>query len=247
MAYTPQASTSSLPLPQQPAGSTFVTMTPGNLHDLIRGIMVEQKKLFDQERVANTTIQPTGENANAMAMTAGTAAATVKTTDGRGLKFAEQAPFSGKPEELEPMLREAEVRFSVQSQIYDTDTRKAYYVLSLFKEGNAKMWKEQYLRRRASKTLCEGDSWDLFKATLNESFKDVGSQDDAISKLHTIRQGARQTVDEYNTRFRILVQKAGLDEQENVTLLIQAYIRGLNREIGKRIIIQEPPTTLSHG
>jgi hypothetical protein len=143
------------------------------------------------------------------------------------------------------MLREAEVRFSVQDQLYNTPTRKAYYVLSLFKEGNAKLWKEQYLRRREGKTLCDGNSWDQFKAILNESFKDVGSQDDAISGLQSIKQNPRQTVDEYNTKFRILVQKAGLDEQENAALLIQSYTRGLNREIGKRIIIQEPPTTLS--
>jgi hypothetical protein len=63
----------------------------------------------------------------------------------KDLKFAEQAPFSGKAEALDPLLREAEVCFSVQSRIYDSPTKKAFYILSLFKNGNALLWKEQYL------------------------------------------------------------------------------------------------------
>src|SRR5260370_41137328 len=106
----------------------------------------------------------------------------------KNLKFQDQNSFDGKPGNLEPMLREAEIRFSVQDAIYNNPTKKAYYVLSLFKSGNAKLWKEQYIRQREGKTLCEADSWTEFTRTLKEAFKDVGRQDDAIYRLHNTKQ-----------------------------------------------------------
>ena len=59
-----------------------------------------------------------------------------------------------------------------------------------------------------------------------------------------MKQG-KAMIDEFNTKFRILVQKAGLDEQENATLLMQFYAQGIGRDLARCIIIQEPPTTLS--
>ena len=103
------------------------------------------------------------------------------------LKFAEQKPFSGKPEDLEPLVREAELRFAMQSTIFNTATKKAYYILSLFQEGNAKNWKEQYIQSREGESLCRGDSFTNFKNNLHEVFKDVESRDDALSSLQRIR------------------------------------------------------------
>ena len=167
------------------------------------------------------------------------------TSNAKDLKFAEQSPFTGKAEHLEFMLREAEVRFSVQEQIYDTATKKAFYVLSLFKSGNAFLWKEQYLRQREGKTLCEGDNWENFKNLLKASFTDVGSKDEAMIKLQRMRQKKDQTIDEFNTYFRVTLQKAGLDEQDNAPLLIQMYSQAIRQEIAKRIIMQGAPALLS--
>ena len=143
------------------------------------------------------------------------------------------------------MLQEAEIHFSVQQAIYNTAEKKAYYILTLFKTGNTKLWKEQYFRQQEGKTLCEGNDWDRFKATLWKSFKDVGSKDEAMTKLQQLNQTKGQAADEYNTKFRLLVSKAGLDEMENVFILIQLYSRGLNKDIGERIIMNSPPATLS--
>jgi len=41
------------------------------------------------------------------------------------------------------------------------------------------------------------------------------------------------------------VSKAGLDKQENAAILIQLYSKGLNKDIGERIIMNSPPNTLS--
>jgi Ty3 transposon capsid-like protein/Zinc knuckle len=167
-----------------------------------------------------------------------------QTNHSKDLKFAEQASFTGKPEDLENLLREAEIRFSVQDAIYDNPTKKAYYVLSLFKSGDAKLWKEQYVQQRQDRTLCEGNDYAQFVRTLKENFKDVGSADDALLKLQSVEQGKR-TVDQYNTQFRILIQKGGLDQQDNAKILCQMYAKGLKQNIVQQIIMNGPPETLS--
>src|SRR5258705_13112763 len=83
-----------------------------------------------------------------------------------------------------------------------------------------------------------------FTRTLKEAFKDVGRQDDAIYRLHNTKQGD-STVDDFNTKFRINVQIASLNEQENATLLIAAYTQNLDARIGEAIIMQGAPATLS--
>ena len=57
----------------------------------------------------------------------------------KDLKFADQVTFSGKTEDLESMIPEAEICFMIQDQIYNTTLKKAYYILSLFEEGTAKL------------------------------------------------------------------------------------------------------------
>jgi len=154
----------------------------------------------------------------------------------KDFRLADQKAFSGKPEDLEPLLREAELCFDVQPTIYDTANKKAMYIFALFQDKNAALWKEQYVRQRDGKTLCEGNLYANFKRTLIDNFKDVGSKDGAIANLNNINQG-QQSVDTYNTRFRILVQKAGLDEQDNRDMLIHAYSRGLERSLAQNIIL----------
>jgi len=66
-----------------------------------------------------------------------------------------------------------------------------------------------------------------------------------MTRLQQIQQTKGQTTNEYNTKFRLLVSKAGLDEQENAAILIQLYSKGLNKDIGEQIIMNSPPNILS--
>ena len=83
---TPQAS-SSIPLQQEVPTSqinnNFVAMTPDDLNNLTQAVI----------RAQQYAQNPTGNE--------------------KDLKFAEPIAFTGKPEDLDPMIREAEVRFIV--------------------------------------------------------------------------------------------------------------------------------------
>jgi len=118
---TPQASSSTLQTPP----INMVTMSAEHLRILVTQIAQENARVIK----SITTRQDEGENI----------APTHRTPreNSKDLKFAEQGSFGGKPEDLDPMLREAEIHFSVQHNIYTTETRKAYYILSLFKSSDA--------------------------------------------------------------------------------------------------------------
>ena len=80
---TPQAS-SSIPLQQNaPQVNNFVAMTPDDLRNLTQAV------IRAQQHAQNST------------------------GNEKDLKFAEPTPFTGKPEDRDTMIREAEVRFSV--------------------------------------------------------------------------------------------------------------------------------------
>lgn len=66
-----------------------------------------------------------------------------------------------------------------------------------------------------------------------------------MAKLQTMRHLKGQSVDEFNTRFRIEIQKTGMDDQTNGEILGQMYGQALNRELAQRILINGNPPSLS--
>lgn len=56
----------------------------------------------------------------------------------KDLNLANPLSFTRKLEDLESLLQECKIQFSIQHDIYDTADKKAYYILSLFKTETAK-------------------------------------------------------------------------------------------------------------
>jgi len=142
---------------------------------------------------------------------------------GKNYRLADQVPFSGKAEQIESFLQECEMRFRVLPDDYNTTDKQVFYALSLMKDGVAKAWKDQYVTSRQGRTwLADLNHWGSFRTALQKSFADPGKATDAMAQLQSIRQG-KYTIDELNTKFRLLIQRAGLDVTANAALLIQMY------------------------
>jgi len=65
----------------------------------------------------------------------------------KDLKLTDPPAFTGKPDDLERVIRDCEVRFTIQNDMFNTPTKKAYYILTLFKEGAALLWKNVYIEQ----------------------------------------------------------------------------------------------------
>ena len=160
-----------------------------------------------------------------------------QTAGSKNYKVADQAPFNGKPEQIESFLQECETRFRVLLHDYDTVNKQVFYALSLMKSGIAKAWKDQYLAsQRGQHFLAHADLWVSFTAALKNSFADPGKATDAMTQLQNIRQ-EKNSIDELNTKFCLLIQKAGLDMTTNAALLIQMYKRAMNPQLFRTMVV----------
>src|SRR5258707_11805333 len=121
-------------------------------------------------------------------------------------------------------------------------THKAGFVLSHMKSGNAKRWKEQYLKSREaavdqnhSYTLATNGCFADFENELRKLFSDPYKKENALQQLQKIRQG-KDTVDQHNIAFQLLVNCTMLNSLLNADILIQYYANSLNHHIREKIL-----------
>ena len=160
----------------------------------------------------------------------------------KDLHILDPSPFSGHSDELDPFLLECEQCFRIQPDIFNMADKKVFYVLSLFKGKLARIWKEQFLKSREGQNLIATD-WAVFRKALKDSFTEEGRTQDVQKELQEIRQG-KMDVDELNTKFRLLLQQAGVDPTQNPQLIIRMYESTINRNIALQIILAGAPDTL---
>ena len=60
-------------------------------------------------------------------------------------------------------------------------------MLSLFKRGTAKLFKEQYVQPQENKTLCRGNNFGNFLNDIHQAFKEVGRAQDVMTWLQIIQ------------------------------------------------------------
>ena len=181
-----------------------------------------------------------------------------RTPSTKGLKIADQKEFTGKSAELQDFLANCEVRFAVQPDVFDDHAKKIAYTIALMKGVNAEIWRKQYIRDNFRNGV-NTDTWNLFKDKMEQSFKDIGRQQNAIKKLNAMRQG-RQTIEEFNVQFLLTGSDAGYDfsdtlniTQQRTTLtienpmmatLIGIYQVAINPNITEQIVISGEPRTI---
>jgi len=206
--------------PETPATNNFslITMTPVQLEELV-------------QRVAQATAGPP----------AGPAGPQIVNIT-KDLRIPDPSRFSGHSDELDPFLLECEQRFRIQPDIFNTADKKVFYVLFLFKGKLTRIWKEQFLKSREGQNLIAVD-WAAFRKALKDSFTEEGRTQDAQKELQEIRQG-KMDIDELNTKFRLLLQRAGVDPAQNPQLIIRMYESAINRNIASQIILAGAPNTL---
>jgi hypothetical protein len=175
----------------------------------------------------------------------------------RDLRLAEPAMFVGRPEDLDDFLNDCELLFSIKEDVYDQDDKKIAYALSLMRNGNAGLWKKQYIQENFVRGNVLQDSWNRFKIKLRDAFKDVGRAEDSMKWLSHTKQGGR-SIEEFNTLFRIHGTRAGFTFANNITtgpnqvtpnpsqgILKHLYQQAVNPKISSQIIIQGQPATIN--
>ena len=215
-----------------PAGSSTATTTPVPF-------TAEQQAQIAQ--IVALALQQ-----QAAAIPAATTIAAATTANGsKDLGLGKVQPFSGKPNTLERFLQDCQLYFYAKPDVFTTAERRVTFLLSHM-TGDAARWKEQYLVSRADiSILDEADTnAEQFLAKLRASFAEPHRKENALRTLQHLRQG-KESVDNHNVNFRLLVEKAGLNLTHNNDILINMYMNSLQPRIKERIItMDQVPTTI---
>jgi len=168
----------------------------------------------------------------------------------KDLGLGDPSPFKGEPHALDSFLQDCSLRFSIAPDIYDTEAKQITFALSHLREGDAKRWKEAYLKGRTALVtnttpFSVGTSWVTFETDLRNSFSEVDKEQDAMHRLQNLRQG-KKTVDQHNINFKLLMDKARLTEANNAAILIHFYRESIDPKVRDRIMMMETvPTTIT--
>ena len=173
-----------------------------------------------------------------------TPAVTVATNSTKDLDLGKPFTFTGKAHDLEKFLQDCALHFTVKRSVYDTDERKAGFMLSHM-AGDAARWKEQYMQSQENLELVDPTiGIDGFTAALRASFSEPYRKDNALQQLQHIKQG-KNSIDSHNVQFKLLVERAGMTTPANNDVLTNMYSTSLNPNIRGRILTMDTvPTSL---
>jgi hypothetical protein len=169
----------------------------------------------------------------------------------KNIDLGQPEPFNGSPHKLDGFLQECKLHFTIKPEVFQTEDRKVGFILSYMKTGDAKRWKEQFLKSRDAAvdathpySLAPNRRFADFEIELRQSFSNPYKKENALQQLQRIRQG-KDTVDQHNIAFQLLVDRTGLDVHLNGDVLMQYYANSLNHHIREKILTSETlPTNL---
>src|SRR6202161_3126518 len=162
---------------------------------------------------------------------------TPTTTSRKKYNINRPTPFTGDRNEIENFVQECDVYLTLNKFIYDDENAKVTFTLSFLTAGEAKKWKEQFIRACTTNGEITFPTYVEFMKRLQTAFKAVNPIDSARQKLALLRQGNRP-VETLITDFRSLIGDARLSTttDSDQIHLIKMFMNCLNPQLKKKII-----------
>src|SRR5271168_683016 len=80
-------------------------------------------------------------------------------------------PFDGTRENLQAFLQECGMYFDLNSNVYDTETKRVIFMLSYMKGGTAQAWKESFLTTASESTPSTYGTIDQLISKMKTAFE----------------------------------------------------------------------------
>lgn len=134
--------------------------------------------------------------------------------------------FDGARDQSTRWLLSTIAYLDINAAIYNTDTAKIIFALSLMKEGPAAVWAEELLGH--AQIIVNGartgyGTWAAFMTAFRDNFDPIDQAGSSLTKLMNLRQEPDQLT-EYIAEFKQLSYKAGITED---VAKIQFFLDGL--------------------
>ena len=125
--------------------------------------------------------------------------------------------FSSKRTELNKFLQDVLVYLTVNKEVYNNDEKKIAYLLSFMTEGDAALWKEEFLAHKIEEAKKNDTDLKLgtfkeVKDTIKKSFKPFDGPGDALEEMKRLQMANNSNIDEHVAKFKMLVTQSGLSD-----------------------------------
>ena len=124
--------------------------------------------------------------------------------------------FTGKRTDLQRFLQDTFVFLMINKEHYNNDDKKIAFVMSFMTEGDATLWKEEFIGKVIRDSITRGDdisfgTYKKFIESLEKSFSPYDAPGDTLDAMKHLRMGDR-SFDEHLAKFKLLRSQSGLDE-----------------------------------
>jgi Retrotransposon gag protein len=163
------------------------------------------------------------------------------------VKLNPPKPFTGKRSDFILFMQDVYVYFKVDQLIYNNDKKKISFILSYLAEGDAAVWKQQFIQtkiKESKEAKTDEPNWGTYKEFVDALKKTLQPYDkpaEALKGMKKLRLGDG-SITEHNSRFRLLMSQTGMKDSLALTDLYRETLPwGL-----QSLIIQSkyPPKTL---
>ena len=155
-------------------------------------------------------------------------------------------PFTGKRTDLRRFLQDTFIFLTINKEHYNNDDKKIAFVMSFMTDGDAALWKEEFIGKVIRDSVARGDdisfgTYKKFIESLKKSFSPYDAPGDALDAMKHLQMGDGN-FDEHLAKFKLLVSQLGLDESPVIVDLFRETLPvGLQRPI---LLSENPLTTL---
>jgi Ty3 transposon capsid-like protein len=163
------------------------------------------------------------------------------------VKLNPPKPFTGKQNNFVLFMQDVYVYLKVNRLIYDDDEKKISFILSYLADGDAAVWKQQFIQTKieeSKEAKTDEPSWGTYKdfiKALKKTFQPYDKLAKALEDMKKLRLGDG-SITEHNSRFRLLVSQTGIKDSLALTDLYRETLPwGLQSPI---IRSEHPPKTL---
>jgi Retrotransposon gag protein/Zinc knuckle len=164
-----------------------------------------------------------------------------------GIKLNPPKPFNGKRSDFVLFMQDVFVYLKVNKAIYNDDEKKISFILSYLADGDAAVWKQQFIQTKIEEGLEANNedpdwgSYNDFLDALKKTFQPYDEPAEALEDMKKLRLGDG-SITEHNSKFRLLVSQTGMKDSPALTDLYRETLPwGLQSPI---IRSENPPRTL---
>ena len=154
-------------------------------------------------------------------------------------------PFTGKRTDLQHFIQETFVFLTINKEHYNTNDKKIAFVMSFMNDGDASIWKQEFISRIMKDDQGDDISFGPYKAfmdSLKKLFSPYDGPGNALKEMKQLKFTNDKSIDEHVSKFKLLMAQSGLEQSVAV---INLFMETLPYSLQRPIITMEfSPTTL---